>query len=112
MKLINFCKDGCKTASRLFNHFLKNTIMKILDHVDLGRAFESLKKTFLEVEKEARKEEPTVLGTGVKYAKAFGRLSAAVQSHICDNTDTPYGFHREESTDDLPENMYQSPKAN
>ena len=66
--------------------------MKILTHVDLGKSFESLKKTLIEVETEVRKDQPTVLDTGIKYANAYGRLSAAVLCHIAGNTDTSYHF--------------------
>ena len=69
--------------------------MEILKHIDLGKAFESLKKTLIEVEKEVKKEVPTVLDTGIKYAHAYGRLFAAVQCHIADNTDESYSFVRD-----------------
>jgi hypothetical protein len=69
--------------------------MKILNHVDLGKAFEDLKKTLIEVEKETQENSPTILDSGIKYASAYGRLSGAVQCHICANTDTEFGFIRE-----------------
>jgi len=68
--------------------------MKILTNVNLAEAFESLKKTLIEVEKETRENKPTVLDTGLKYAHAYGRLSAAVEWHISMNTDTDFGFVR------------------
>jgi len=68
--------------------------MKILTHVDLGKAFESLKNSLIEVEKEVKEDMPTMLETGQKYARAYGRLSAACQVHIASNTDTDYGFVR------------------
>ena len=66
--------------------------MKILNHVDLGKAFESLKKTLIEVENQVREDKPTVLDTGMKFANAYGRLSAAVEIHIAMNTDEGFGF--------------------
>lgn len=68
--------------------------MKILPYVDLGKAFESLKNSLIEIEKEAKEDKPTMLETGQKYARAYGRLSAACQVHIAANTDTDYGFVR------------------
>ena len=66
--------------------------MKILPYVDLGAAFESLKKTLIDVERDVRKPETTILDTGIKYAGAYGRLAGAVLCHIAGNTDTSYHF--------------------
>jgi len=104
--------------------------MKILPHVDLGKAFESLKNKLIEVEKEVKEDMPTMLETGQKYAKAYGRLSAVVQGHISANTDTDYGFLQEalkgaengsgeaptllrydHNPDDLPVGLFESPKT-
>jgi len=68
--------------------------MKILPYVDLGKAFESLKNSLIEIEKEATEDKETILASGQKYAKAYGRLSAAVEWHIGWNTDTEFGFLR------------------
>ena len=48
--------------------------MKILTHVDLGKAFESLKETVIEVEKKLKNDGD--------YPAAYGRLSAAAEYHI------------------------------
>ena len=64
--------------------------MKILKHVDLGKAFETLKRDLLDIEKQTKEDKQTVLDTGIKYANAYGRLSAVVQYHICMNTDTSF----------------------
>jgi hypothetical protein len=69
--------------------------MIILPYVDLGKAFESLKNTMIEVEKEAKEDAPTIFDTANKYAKAYGRLSGAVQCHIAVNTDTSFHFLEE-----------------
>lgn len=66
--------------------------MKILTHVSLEEAFESLKKTLIETEKEVRQEKNSVLDRALKYANAYGRLSGAIQHHIAWNTDTDFGF--------------------
>lgn len=82
--------------------------MKILNHVDLGKSFESLKKDLIDIERESQKETATVLDAGTKYARAYGRLSAAVEWHISMNTDTDFGFVRkaletaENSSNDIP----------
>lgn len=78
--------------------------MKILAHVDLGKAFESLKNTLIEVEMEAKKDTHNVLDTGMKYASALGRLSAAVTWHIASNTDTSFDFL--DKALKMPENDY------
>jgi len=78
--------------------------MKVLTYVDLGKAFESLKKTVIEVEKQVKRPTESILDTGRKYAGAFGTLSAAVQCHIAANTDTNYGFV--EKALKTPENGY------
>lgn len=104
--------------------------MKILNHVDLGKAFESLKKTLIEVENQVREDKPTVLDTGMKYANAYGRLSAAVEIHIAMNTDTGFGFldnarkaaengsndiptlaRYEDNPDDIPESLFTQPNG-
>jgi len=104
--------------------------MKILPYVDLGKAFESLKNSLIEIEKEAKEDKPTMLETGQKYARAYGRLSAVVQGHISANTDTDYGFLQEalkgaengsgeaptllrydHNPDDLPVGLFESPKT-
>jgi hypothetical protein len=69
--------------------------MKVLTHVNLGEAFESLKKTLIETEKQVAEDKTTVLDAGLKYANAYGRLSAAVEHHIFMNTDTNLGFIRQ-----------------
>jgi len=69
--------------------------MKISPNIDLGKAFESLKKDLIDIERESQKDEKTLLDTGMKYARAYGRLSAAVLIHIAANTDTSYLFLRE-----------------
>lgn len=66
--------------------------MKILTNVNLAESFESLKMTLIETEKQAAEDKPTVLDTGMKFANAYGRLSAAVEIHIAMNTDTGFGF--------------------
>ena len=66
--------------------------MKVLTHIDLGKAFEDLKKTLIETEIAVKKDQPTVLDTGLKYAEAYGKLSGAVQCHIAGNTDQSYHF--------------------
>lgn len=102
--------------------------MKILNHVDLGKAFESLKKTLIEVENQVREDKPTVLDTGMKFANAYGRLSAAVEIHIAMNTDTGFGFldnarkeaengsndiptlaRYEDNPDDIPDSLFCKP---
>jgi len=60
--------------------------MKILTHVDLGKAFESLKETIIDVEKKLKSDG--------NYPAAYGRLSAAAEYHIAWNTDTNFGFVR------------------
>lgn len=69
--------------------------MKISPHVDLGKSFESLKTTLIEIEKLTKEDKPTLFDTGVKYANAYGRLSVAVQIHIATTTDTSYLFLEE-----------------
>jgi len=69
--------------------------MKINPNIDLGKAFESLKKDLIDIERESQKAAETVLDSGIKYARAYGRLSAAVQCHIAANTDTSYLFLRD-----------------
>jgi len=66
--------------------------MKILPYVDLGKAFESLKNDLIRIEKLTKEDKPTAFDTGLKYADAYGRLSAAVQCHISLNTDTDFDF--------------------
>lgn len=77
--------------------------MKILTHVDLGKAFESLKNSLIEIEKTTKEEKPTTFESGLKYANAYGRLSATVLCHIAGNTDTSYHF--------LDEALKTPPKA-
>ena len=102
--------------------------MKILTNVNLAEAFESLKKTLIETEKQAAEDKPTVLDTGMKYANAYGRLSAAVEIHIAMNTDTGFGFldnarkaaengsndiptlaRYEDNPDDIPDSLFCKP---
>jgi len=86
--------------------------MKINPNIDLGKAFESLKKDLIDIEIESQKEAETVLDSGMKYARAYGRLSAAVQCHIAANTDTSYLFLREAlktPEKPLPEGFDQAP---
>lgn len=102
--------------------------MKILNHVDLGKAFESLKKDLIDIERESQKETATILDAGTKYARAYGRLSAAVEIHIAMNTDTGFGFldnarkaaengsndiptlaRYEDNPDDIPDTLFCKP---
>lgn len=85
--------------------------MKILTHVDLGKAFESLKNTLIEIEKDTKEQKETVLDTGLKYAGAYGRLSAAVLFHIANNTDTSYHFVDDalKSAEKAPEGYPEAP---
>lgn len=102
--------------------------MKILTNVNLAESFESLKKTLIETEKQAAEDKPTVLDTGMKFANAYGRLSAAVEIHIAMNTDTGFGFldnapkaaengsndiptlaRYEDNPDDIPDTLFCKP---
>lgn len=66
--------------------------MKFRQNIDLGKAFETLKNDLIRIEKQTKEDKPTVLDTGLKYADAYGRLSAAVQYHIAWNTDIGFDF--------------------
>ena len=102
--------------------------MKILTNVNLAESFESLKKTLIDVENQVREDKPTVLDTGMKYANAYGRLSAAVEIHIAMSTDTGFGFldnarkvaengsnyiptlaRYEDNPDDIPDSLFCKP---
>jgi len=74
--------------------------MKVLTYVDLGRAFESLKKDIIDVEKKLRIDGD--------YPAAYGRLSAAAEFHVAWNTDTDFGFARKalETPEKTPESTY------
>ena len=104
--------------------------MKILNHVDLGKSFESLKNDLIRIEKLTKEDKPTVFDTGLKYADAYGRLSAAVEWHISMNTDTDFGFVRkaletakngsdsiptlaryENNPDDIPTELFTQPNG-
>jgi hypothetical protein len=60
--------------------------MKILHHIDLGKAFELLKKELIECEIVIDKKPEGV--PGINYAEAYGRLAGASRSIICGYTDT------------------------
>ena len=85
--------------------------MRINNNVDLGKAFEILKRDLLDIEKQANQDKPTTLETGMKYAHAYGRLSAVVQYHICMNTDTSFvNLHNEMKATEHPEGYPEQPE--
>lgn len=84
--------------------------MRINNNVDLGKAFETLKRALLDIEKETKQDKPTTLETGMKYAHAYGRLSAVVQYHICMNTETSFiDLHKEMAAAGHPEGYPEQP---
>lgn len=61
--------------------------MKLRDNINLGAAFETLKKVLLESQKEIKKETDF---PGEKYAKGYGMLSGAIQGFLVITTDINY----------------------
>ena len=69
--------------------------MKVLNHVDLGKAFEMFKNSLIEIDGELREKNKDVkdsFESSLNYAHAYGRLSGAAIIHIAYNTDTDYSF--------------------
>ena len=84
--------------------------MRINNNVDLDKAFETLKRDLLDIENRTKEDKPTAVETGMKYANAYGRLSAVVQYHICMNTDTSFvDLHKEMAATGHPKGYPEQP---
>lgn len=67
--------------------------MKILQGVNLEKAFELLKNELLECESISTKNSAI---TGLSYAEAYGKLSGTVKGFICGLTDTGWNDMEDE----------------